>query len=318
MATLYAFGAPGDPHIAAVLGYVRKLGVEAVPVASWSADPGAFQPLSWRSDGAWSIGKDTAFWLRDKHQVGGITTTDKQLEWWSHFNTSAMIRAAAALSPLQFNRTQSLAGMNAKIPQLTTAAQAGFTVPETIVSNRKADILEFIEAHGACIVKPLAGANAPPVGSELATSRYLPTVNVSAADVMTSDEASFLVAPSIFQRKVEKAYELRTVVFRDEIVSFRIDSQDHPYTELDWRAGELLLDCDVVETPEELVKPIARFLELSGLDTTVFDFAVRPDGSAVFFESNPEGQWRRMDRLNDDVVSRMFARQMVKAIHAVF
>ena len=318
MATLYAFGTPNDPHISAVLGYVRELGVEAVSVASWSDDPGRFQQLSWRSDKSWSLERKRAFWLRDKHQVGGITTPDKQLEWWSHSNTSAMIRAAAALSPLQFNRTQTAAGTNAKIPQLTIAAEAGFMVPDTIVSNRKSDILEFVEEYGSCIVKPLAGANAPPFGSNIGTGRYLPTVNVSAADVMTSDEASFLVAPSIFQRKIKKEYELRTVVFRDEIVSFKIDSQNHPYTELDWRAGELLLDCDVVGTPEELLGPIAKFLELSGLDTTVFDFAVRPDGSAVFFESNPEGQWRRMDLLNDDIVSRMFARQMVKAIHAVF
>lgn len=318
MATLYAFGMRDDPHIVSVLNYVQELGVKAIPVTSWSADASHFKEVSWSSAGGWSLDSDCAIWLRDKHDVGGIASAEKQDEWWSFANTSSMFRAAAALAPLQFNRTWATAGTNAKIPQLSAALEAGFDIPPTIVSNSKQDILAFIEETGPCIVKALSGANAPAIVGKPATARFLATVDVSAQDITGADEESIRMAPSIFQGKISKDYELRTVVFGDEIVSFKIDSQNHHFTELDWRIGEPLLGCDVVETPHHLVDPIMKFMELSCLDTTVFDFAIKADGSAVFFESNPAGQWRRMDDLNDDIVSKMFARQMVKAISKKF
>lgn len=318
MATLYAFGIRDDPHIVSVLNYVQELGVKAIPVTSWSADPSHFQQVSWSSAAGWSLDRDCAFWLRDKHAVGGIDSVEKQDEWWSFVNTSSMFRAAAALGPLQFNRTWAAAGTDAKIPQLSAALEAGFDIPPTIVSNSKADILAFIAEMGPCIVKPLSGANAPAIVGKPATARFLATVDVSAQDISRADEESIRLAPSIFQGKVIKDYELRTIVFGDEIVSFRLDSQGHHFTELDWRIGERLLNCEVVETPRHLVDPIMKFMNLSCLDTTVFDFAVKADGSAIFFESNPAGQWRRMDYLNDDIVSKMFARQMVKAIKAKY
>lgn len=115
---------------------------------------------------------------------------------------------------------------------------------------------------------------------------------------------------------IDKAHELRVVAFGDEIVSFRIDSQERSFTRMDWRAGEPLLACPVVETPTLIREPIAAFLALSGLHSSVFDFAVTPEGRTVFFESNPAGQWANMDGLNDYVVSRMFARQMARCIQA--
>ncbi len=318
MATLYAVGHPDDPHISKVLSHVRDLGCDAIPVASWSADPSRFHEASWSSASGWTLTADRAFWLRNKHRVGAISSVEKQEEWWSHASTLELFRSAARLGPICFNSSGALAATDNKVAQLAAAAAAGFLTPNTLVSNKKADILAFLEGEGQCIVKPIHSMGVAAINGDMATARFLPTLPITAHDVRNADADAIRVAPNIYQALVPKAHELRTIAFGNETVSFQLDSQSHPYTALDWRAGELLTPCHLVETPSALVEPIRAYLALTGLDTAVFDFAVRPDGQAVFFESNPSGQWERMDALHGDPVSKMFARQMVVRMRTTF
>ena len=314
MATLYAVGNLDDPHITTVLKYVRELGLEAVAVPSWTPDARLFLEASWRWDAGWSLATESAIWLRNKHSVQRVATASDQEEWWSLANTLSFFSAAGALSPLLFNRITKAAASDAKIPQLHTALAAGFVIPPTLVSNKKAEIADFITEQGECAVKPLVSTSMPPINGDIGTTRFLPTVAVSARNISEADELSLRSAHNIYQKKIDKAYELRTIAFGSEIVSFKIDSQSHAFTQMDWRAGERLLGCEMTETPSSIIEPIRRFLSITGLDSSVFDFAVTPEGKVIFFESNPSGQWRRMDELNGDVVSKMFARQMVTAI----
>ena len=318
MATLYALGRPDDPHIAKELKHVRALGCEAVPVASWTPDPCGFHEASWSPEEGWTLAPDRAFWFRNKHQVGTIASAEKQQELWSYASIVEMFRSAGRLGPLCFNVSAELAATDNKIAQLEAARRAGFRIPETIVSNRKADILAFLEREQSCIVKPIHSLGAPAINGDPETARFIPTLPITAEHIRTADADAVRIAPSIYQRLVPKAYELRTVVFAAETVSFRLESQSHPYTALDWRAGELITPCERVDTPAELIAPIQAYLAATGLDTAVFDFAVRPDGEAVFFESNPSGQWERMDALHGDPVSKMFARQMVRRMLEAF
>lgn len=52
----------------------------------------------------------------------------------------------------------------------------------------------------------------------------------------------FLNAPIIVQSEIKKAYELRIIVFGNDVVSYKIDSQAQQHTSLDWRNGEKYMD----------------------------------------------------------------------------
>ena len=316
MASLYSIGRPNDPHITRVHGFLREAGVEAVLVPSWSPDPLSFLRASWTLDAGWSFPPDMAFWLRNKHRVGAITSSQKQDEWWSFASTMEFFRVAADHGVLSFNGSKHPAATDSKIAQLEAARQCGFDIPATLVSNDRDRILAFVEQFAPCIIKPFTQTANQPINGDATTARFLPTMPLTADTVRQASDESFRVAPGIFQAMIDKAHELRVVAFGDEIVSFRIDSQERSFTRMDWRAGEPLLACPVVETPTLIREPIAAFLALSGLHSSVFDFAVTPEGRTVFFESNPAGQWANMDGLNDYVVSRMFARQMARCIQA--
>ncbi len=318
MATLYSVGRPRDPHITRVHDYLSAYGIDAVLVPSWTPDPSAFLSVSWSLASGWSFPDDCAFWLRNKHRVGAITSVQKQDEWWSFSSTMDFMRAAADHAPISFNGSREPAATDSKIAQLEVARICGFRLPDTLVSNDKDEILAFLDEHPDAIVKPLTSAAILPIGDDLSTSRYLPTMRVRTQDVRAQESGAFVLAPGIFQGLVEKKHELRVIAFGEEIVTFKLDSQARSFTSLDWRAGEPLVECVRVETPAEIVSPIRAFLALSGLHSTVFDFAVTPDEEVVFFESNPAGQWARMDGLNGFAVSQMFARQMASVIHGHF
>lgn len=312
MVTLCSVGRPTDPHILRVHRHLADYGVATVLAASWSDDASRLLPVSWSLSKGFSLPRNYAFWLRNKHWVGAITSREKQEEWWTFASTMEFLRATASQSILSFNGSLSPAATDDKIAQLLCAKESGFRLPHTLVSNEKARILEFIEQHGDCIVKPLTASAILPIGDDIKTLVHLPTMKVGISDVAGRSDAEFTVSPSIFQKRIEKKHELRVVAFGDEIVTFKLDSQERDITSLDWRAYEPLVSCTVIETPAHIVAPIRRFFEASGLHTSVFDFVVTPSGQCIFFESNPAGQWARMDGMHDEVVSKMFARQMAR------
>ena len=317
MVTLFSVGRPTDPHILRVHEHLADYEVATVLAASWSEDLTRFLPATWSLSEGFSLPRNCAFWLRNKHWVGAITSEEKQAEWWSFASTMEFFRASAQQGVLSFNGSQSPAATDDKIAQLICARESGFRLPETLVSNEKGRILEFLEQHKDCIVKPLTASAILPIGEDMTTLVHLPTMAVGVADIFAREEAEFIGSPSIFQQRVEKRHELRVIAFGDEIITFKLDSQERDITSLDWRAYEPLVSCTVVETPEDIVAPIQRYFEASGLHNSVFDFAVNPDGESVFFESNPAGQWARMDIMHDGIVSRMFARKMAEAMQAL-
>ncbi len=312
MVTLCSVGRPTDPHIIRVHRHLADYDVATILAASWSAEVEQFLRVTWSLSEGFSAPSNCAFWLRNKHWVGAITSAEKQAEWWSFASSMEFFRAAASQSVLSFNGSESPAATDDKIAQLICAKECGFQLPSTLVSNDKDRILNFIEQHGDCIVKPLTASAILPIGDDFKTLIHLPTMQVCLSNVVDRDEAEFRVSPTIFQHRVEKQYELRVVAFGNEIVTFKLGSQERDITSLDWRTYEPLVSCTLVQTPNEIVNPIQQYLQKSGLHSSVFDFAVTPKGEHVFFESNPAGQWARMDDMHDQVVSKMFARQMAR------
>jgi glutathione synthase/RimK-type ligase-like ATP-grasp enzyme len=97
------------------------------------------------------------------------------------------------------------------------------------------------------------------------------------------------LAPTIFQPYVDKAAELRCVVFGERIFCGKINSQANETTRTDWRAG----DCEheVFSLPDHVEASIHRLMDSFGINFASMDMILTPEGEFVFLEANPNGQW---------------------------
>ncbi len=89
-----------------------------------------------------------------------------------------------------------------------------------------------------------------------------------------------------------KAYELRVTVIGQSVMAVRINSQAHEHTKVDWRADQHLAGLyEPAVLPASVNALIFKIMARLGLVYGAFDFIVTPDGSYVFLEVNPGGQW---------------------------
>lgn len=166
-----------------------------------------------------------------------------------------------------------------KPTQLAVAADVGFAVPATIVTNSPDEARRFAKEHGPIIYKPLQNTElSKPDGSALMVW----------ADDVDPDELddSVSLALHLFQARVDKVADVRTTVIGDKVFSVRIES---PH--LDWRRDYDQVSYAVVDTPPYVVEACRRYLGRFGLLFGAFDFGISQDGSWVWYECNTGGQW---------------------------
>jgi hypothetical protein len=141
----------------------------------------------------------------------------------------------------------------------------------------------FIQALDgeACAIKPLLAHG---VSNE--QGFRLPLTTILPADYPLESVA---LAPNIFQPYVEKAFELRCVVFGDKIFSAKMDTQAEEATRNDWRAGNP--KHEIFDLPEDVQAAIRRMMASLEINFASMDIIVTPSGEFVFLDLNPNGQW---------------------------
>jgi glutathione synthase/RimK-type ligase-like ATP-grasp enzyme len=172
-----------------------------------------------------------------------------------------------------------------KLFQLEIARQCGLAIPATLVSNSLDDVAAFEKRAGALICKPIY----PMAWSRTGGISFVPTANLPPTASMNAEQVA--LCPMIYQERVEKAYELRIVLFGSELVAVRLDSQSDSGTATDSRLKDPKhLQVEEVEIPPELRAKLIDFARRSNVLHGSFDFAVSPGGDYIFFEFNEQGQ----------------------------
>jgi hypothetical protein len=159
------------------------------------------------------------------------------------------------------------------------AADLGFTVPPTLITNDPGEARAFAAEHGPIVYKPLRASSYRQDGQAR-------TVWVTEVDPAELDE-SVAGTAHLFRAKVPAVGHLRVTAIGDRVFCVRIDCGDL----LDWRYDYDALTYTVTELPPGVADLIAAYLKRFRLRFGCFDFALRPDGEAVFLECNPNGQW---------------------------
>ena len=191
-----------------------------------------------------------------------------------------------------------LRGASWKGEQLLRAARLGFSVPPSLVTNRRGDVDAFRAKMGGDIIfKALSSSSlaAAEVAPEERIAGALPTTRITDEHEEALDAVVEL--PCFFQQHVPKRYELRVTVIGDRVFAARIDSQDDPRTATDYRDFSAEIRYAAERLPPEIERRCLELVRSYGLNYGAIDLIVTPQGEHVFLENNPVGQFLFIEEL---------------------
>jgi Glutathione synthase/Ribosomal protein S6 modification enzyme (glutaminyl transferase) len=174
-----------------------------------------------------------------------------------------------------------------KMYQLKVAAKLGMLIPDSAVLTCKDDLRKFIKKHTKVIIKPLN--NIAFVRQEGVTySTYTKIVNETIFDRIPEK-----FSPALFQRLIDKEFEIRSFYLNEEEYSMAIFSQKNNKTMVDFRKYDHEYPNRRVPftLPKQLNEKIKHFMKIVGINTGSFDFIYSTAGEYIFLEVNPVGQF---------------------------
>jgi ATP-GRASP peptide maturase of grasp-with-spasm system len=174
-----------------------------------------------------------------------------------------------------------------KLDVLQRAARAGIATPATLVTTEREALRRFCAEHGTVITKPIGEVDAFIEGE---VAHFLFTTALGLAEIDALPER---FAPSLFQERVEKVYELRVFYLAGEFHAMAIFSQNDAQTQVDFRQYNRQRPNRNVpyRLAPELADRLRRLMDGLGLETGSIDLLVARDGREVFLEINPVGQF---------------------------
>lgn len=173
-----------------------------------------------------------------------------------------------------------------KPTQLFVANQTGMSVPDTLITNSPNDLLAFYDKHnGKVIYKPLS-INV--VHSSDSETGFVYTTRLNKEHLKELERVK--TVPGIFQEEVSRKTEIRVTVVDDQFFVAEVNAADP--TQVDWRRG---LGKGTSFRPysisENLKTNVLKFMKAMDLRYGAFDFIIKPDGTEVFLEVNPQGAY---------------------------
>lgn len=164
-----------------------------------------------------------------------------------------------------------------KLRECRLAVEAGFAVPETLLTNSPDEASAFVERwHGAVVFKEFSQARL-----RFRTSLIAPG-DPRLAQVRHS--------PCAFQQYVTKEYDVRAVVIGPRVFAVRIDSQASVRTRLDWRLYDnSRVRWERMRLPAAVERSMRRLMRTLDLAWASFDLVKARDGGFYFLEVNRPG-----------------------------
>lgn len=183
------------------------------------------------------------------------------------------------------NPFSSIDKSNSKVLQLRNAYRLGLSIPETLITNDKSSIINFIQKNekDGTIFKTFS----PTSWQENDQTFGCYTASITAD--MLSTEENMALTPGIFQKRLRKDFEARVTFFGEEYIAVKI----HNTEELDWRVlfSNNNLKLSPLILPTDVEKKCISLMKNLGIVFGCFDFIVTPEGEYVFLEVNEMGQF---------------------------
>jgi len=173
-----------------------------------------------------------------------------------------------------------------KIKSLTIANSIGILIPETIITGNKESMINRIR-ETSYITKAIWNMfNIEDKGRH----RTVGTNRVREENIECLQPKFY---PTLIQKEIFKAFELRIFFLGQQFYSMAIFSQSDQQTELDFRNYNKEKPNRNVpfNLPLEIRLKLLKFIKKMNLDTGSIDMVVTQKGEFVFLEVNPLGQF---------------------------
>lgn len=171
-----------------------------------------------------------------------------------------------------------------KLYQLKTANRLGLLIPETIVTNNKNELKLFFKNNNEnIIVKPfyrnqiLHHNTKKLIFTNILTKEKIDNIN------------HYDLTPAIYQRNIEKQYEVRVTIVNNDVFAASVNSQVDSETKNDWRRKQLPFYR--YSLPRYIEDKCRDLVSELGLKFGAIDIIKAKDGEYYFLEINPNGQW---------------------------
>lgn len=175
--------------------------------------------------------------------------------------------------------------LNNKIENLVYAQKAGLLIPNTIVTNKKEDLLKFVDKEKKYITKSIS------------KSPYIYTKETiiigGGTNVLNIEKIPQSFSMSLVQEYIEKKFEIRTFFIEDNFYSMAIFSQNDDKTKIDYRNynDEIPNRCVPFILPKKVLDKIKKFVKISNHNTGSIDMIYSENEEYYFLEINPMGQF---------------------------
>lgn len=195
-----------------------------------------------------------------------------------------------------------------KMKQLSLAAELGFRIPRTLITNSPDGFLDFYSECSGCVVtKALAQKmifrNGEPYGAYTRVVRRRDAAGYRA----------LRYAPMILQEYIPKQVELRVTVVGSRIFAAKIHSQASRATRHDWRHNQ---HDPTIYAPDALPPAVEtlcfHLVRALGLCFGAIDLILTPEGEYVFLEVNPNGQWGWIQHLTGLSIGDAIAELLIR------
>jgi len=182
-----------------------------------------------------------------------------------------------------------------KLHILFLCRQIGIQIPDLIVSNDRNKVLKFIQKHKKVITKSLKNA--------ATLFNYKENlIQLSSKTILIDEELFNKIADkfslSLFQKYIDKKYEIRTFYLNGIFKSMAIFSQANEKTKIDFRNYDRENPNRLVpyKLPGELEKKLELLMNKLKINSGSIDIIYTPDKEYVFLEINPTGQFQWLSR----------------------
>lgn len=162
-----------------------------------------------------------------------------------------------------------------KMLQLCVAAEVGWTIPRTVITNSAETALAFArELPGDVAIKSLGAISVSQPSEDGGSIQYgLFTRRVTLAELEAARE-TIRHQPTAFQEFLDRDYELRITCVGRRFFSCRIDSREGDLTVDDYRFDTKGLRHTPQQCPPEMVAKLRAYMEAFGLHFGCFDVMV--------------------------------------------
>ncbi len=194
-----------------------------------------------------------------------------------------------------------------KLDVLKKAKSIGITIPPTLVSGNKSEVLDFYLKNDRNIITKSLFEIIPKMKE---TERFWIKTYTQKIEIIDDLPEHFF--PTLFQKNIEKKYELRIFFLDGECYTAAILSQSDPKSEIDFRNQDKKNQNRVVpyKLSPKLKSQIIDLMKIVELNTGSLDFMIGKDGKPYFLEINPVGQFGFINShcnfsISDDIAKKM-------------